>query len=211
MVRTVDTTEMRKLFQDRNWHAAGGLVAAIAFAFGASAAWRIQHIGQIQSFAFFGIALWLLQRALDRSSAPWGTLAGLAAGLMLAEPNQVALLGGYVLVAVIASHLWLNFNRKGQWRRSVRPLAWASAAGLIVVVVPLVLCFLYVESSNRPVVEFAEAALGSLNPASLVTALVADLYGAFDPAVFVIHNDNNLTVFFFFFGFLNGIQFNIAL
>ncbi len=172
-----------KLFQDRNWHAAGGLVAAIAFAFGASAAWRIQHIGQIQSFAFFGIALWLLQRALDRSSARWGALAGLAAGLMLAEPNQVALLGGYVLMAVIASHLWLNFNRKGEWRRSVRPLAWASAAGLIVVVVPLVLCFLYVESSNRPVIDFAEAALGSLNPASLVTALVADLYGAFDPAV----------------------------
>jgi hypothetical protein len=40
-----------------------------------------------------------------------------------------------------------------------------------------------VESSNRPVIEFAEATLGSLNPASLVTTLVADLYGAFDPAV----------------------------
>ena len=43
--------------------------------------------------------------------------------------------------------------------------------------------FLYVESSNRPVIDFAEAALGSLNPASLVTTLVGDLYGAFDPAV----------------------------
>jgi hypothetical protein len=172
-----------KLFQDRGWHAAGGLVAAIAFAFGASAAWRIQHIGQIQSFAFFGIALWLLHRALDRSSARWGVLAGLAAGLMIAEPNQVALLGGYVLAAMIASHLWLHWDREGGWRRSVRPLAWAAAAGLIVVVVPLVLCYLYVEASNRPVIEFAEATLGSLNPASLVTALVADLYGAFDPAV----------------------------
>jgi hypothetical protein len=172
-----------KLFQDKGWHAAGGLVAAIAFAFGASAAWRIQHIGQIQSFAFFGIALWLLHRALDRSSARWGVLAGLAAGLMIAEPNQVALLGGYVLAAMIASHLWLNWDREGGWRRSVRPMAWAAAAGLIVVVVPLVLCYLYVESSNRPVIEFAEATLGSLNPASLVTTLVADLYGAFDPAV----------------------------
>jgi hypothetical protein len=102
---------------------------------------------------------------------------------MIAEPNQVALLGGYVLAAMIASHLWLNWDREGGWRRSVRPLAWATAAGLIVVVVPLVLCYLYVESSNRPVIEFAEAGLGSLNPASLVTALVADLYGAFDPAV----------------------------
>ena len=38
-----------KLFQDRGWHPAGAAVAAIAFAFGASAAWRIQHIAQIQS------------------------------------------------------------------------------------------------------------------------------------------------------------------
>ena len=172
-----------KLFQDRGWHAAGGLVAAMAFAFGASAAWRIQHIGQIQSYAFFGISLWLLQRALDRSSVLWGVLAGLAAGMMIAEPNQVALLGGYVLVAMIGGHFWLHADRVGAWRRSIKPLAWATATGFIVVVVPLVLCFLYVESSNRPVIDFAEAALGSLNPASLVTTLVADLYGAFDPAV----------------------------
>ena len=55
-------------FRDRGWHPAGGIVAAMAYAFGASAAWRIQHIGQIESFAFFGIALWLFARALDRSS-----------------------------------------------------------------------------------------------------------------------------------------------
>ena len=113
----------------------------------------------------------------------WGVLAGLAAGVMIAEPNQVALLGGYVLVAMIGGHFWLHADRVGAWRRSVKPLAWATATGFIVVVVPLVLCFLYVESSNRPVIDFAEAALGSLNPASLVTTLVADLYGAFDPAV----------------------------
>ena len=29
------------------------MVAALAFAFGASAAWRIQHIGQIESLVFF--------------------------------------------------------------------------------------------------------------------------------------------------------------
>ena len=53
-------------FKDRGWHPAGGMVAALAFAFGASAAWRIQHIGQIESLVFFAITLWLLARALDR-------------------------------------------------------------------------------------------------------------------------------------------------
>ena len=40
-------------FRDRGWRAAGGLVAALAFAYGGSAAWRIQHIGQILSLAWF--------------------------------------------------------------------------------------------------------------------------------------------------------------
>jgi hypothetical protein len=171
-----------KLFQDRGWHAAGGVVAAIAFAFGASAAWRIQHIGQIQSYAFFGIALWLLQRSLDRSSIRWGMATGLAAGLMLAEPNQVALLGAYVLAGVIFAHWSTTWTRQG-WRQTVRPLAAATATGLLIVAVPIVLCYLYVESSNRPIVDYAEAAQGSLNPASLLTTLVADLFGAHDPKV----------------------------
>jgi hypothetical protein len=172
-----------KLFQDRGWHPAGGLVAAMAFAFGASAAWRIHHIGQIQSYVFFAVALWLLHRALNRSSAVWGAMAGLAAGLMLAEPNQVALLGGYVLASCLIGHWWIQLDRRHAVRASVRPVAWATAAGLVVVAVPLVMCFLYVGSSNRPVVAYAEAVHGSLNPASLITTLIADLYGAFDPKI----------------------------
>ena len=83
-------------FRDRGWHPAGGMVAALAFAFGASAAWRIQHIGQIESLVFFAITLWLLARALDRVSLGYGLAAGIAAGLMLVQPDQVAFLGGAV-------------------------------------------------------------------------------------------------------------------
>jgi hypothetical protein len=189
-----------KLFEDRGWHAAGGVVAAIAFAFGASAAWRIQHVGQIQSYAFFGVSLWLLQRALERSSALWGSLAGLAAGLMLAEPNQVALLGAYVLAGSLVGYWCLNAERPGSFGRSLRPLAWATTMGLLIVAVPLLLCVLYVDSSNRPSIAFEEAAHGSLHPASLITAFVADLYGAFDPKVeywgpYSVHwNKNELTL-----------------
>src|SRR5262249_54844266 len=52
-------------FRDHKWHPAGALVAAIALAFGASAAWRVQHIGQIKSFALIWVALFLLSRALE--------------------------------------------------------------------------------------------------------------------------------------------------
>ena len=55
-------------FRDRGWHVGGALVAALAFAFGGSAASRIQHIGQIESLVFLPLALWMLARALERSS-----------------------------------------------------------------------------------------------------------------------------------------------
>ena len=38
-------------FRDRGWHAAGALVAALAFAFGGAASARLQHTGQVISLA----------------------------------------------------------------------------------------------------------------------------------------------------------------
>ena len=68
------------IFRDRGWHVGGALVAAIAFAFGGSAASRIQHVGQIESLVFLPLALWVLMRALERSSWRAGAAAGLFAG-----------------------------------------------------------------------------------------------------------------------------------
>ncbi|HEX5958101.1 MAG TPA: hypothetical protein VFY92_05520, partial [Hyphomicrobiaceae bacterium] len=172
-----------KLCQDRGWHPAGGIVAAIAFAFGASAAWRIQHIAQIQSLAFFAVTLWLLARALERSSLRFGALAGVAAGLMLIEPNQVALLGGYLLAGYCVSHWLTASNRGAALRASLPPLLCAAATCVALAALPVLLTWLFLDSSNRPEIAFSEAARGSLHPASLLTGVVADLFGAFDPKV----------------------------
>jgi hypothetical protein len=172
-----------KFCQDRGWHPAGCIVAAIVFAFGASSAWRIQHIAQIQSLAFFAVTLWLLSRALARSSALYGALAGVAAGLMLIEPNQVALLGCYVLVGVCAGHWLLSDSPLRAVRRSLYPLGWGALWASIIAVLPLLSTYLFLEISNRPEMTFGEAARGSLHPASLLTAVVGDLFGALDPAV----------------------------
>lgn len=170
-------------FRDRGWHPAGALVAAVALAFGASAAWRVQHIGQIKSFALVWIALLFLSRALDRRSIGYGIAAGLTAGVMLAEPDQVALLGAYIMAGYIVSH-WLSAP---DWRRrlgeTVGPLAAATLTGALIVAVPLVLTMLFVADSNRPQIPFAEAARGSLHPISFLTMLVGDLFGALDPKV----------------------------
>ncbi|MBX9911858.1 MAG: hypothetical protein K2Z25_24505 [Beijerinckiaceae bacterium] len=169
------------VFRDRGWHPAGGLMAALVFAFGASSMWRVQHVGQIASLAFFAIAFWLTARMLQRGSLLYGALAGLAAGLMMLEPDQVALLGAYVLVGVVLAH-WVS----GGWpsmRATFGPAAAAGLVGAATVALPLLWVWLFAEATTRPAVDFAEAGRGSLHPASLLTALVADLFGARDPAV----------------------------
>jgi hypothetical protein len=171
------------LFRDRGWHPAGAIVAALAFAFGASAAWRVQHIGQIQSFAFFALALWLLARALDRRSLPWGVAAGAATGVMIVEPDQVAYLGALLLIGYVLHH-WLDGEaRAARLRASIRPLLAAGTTCVVLSAVPLLLTVLFVLSSSRPSIPFAEATRGSLHPASLLTLVFSDLYGAFNKAV----------------------------
>ena len=67
-------------FRDQGWHWAGGLIAALAFSYGASMAWRIQHIGQVLSLAYLPIALLCLDRALARGSIVYGVAAGVVGG-----------------------------------------------------------------------------------------------------------------------------------
>jgi hypothetical protein len=170
-------------FKDRGWHPAGASVAALALAFGASAAWRVQHIKQVQSFALLAVALLLLARALERRSWLYGAAAGICAGLMVAAPDQVALLGCYLLTGYVFHHWASNGGFWPSVTASVKPLGAGAAAGALIAGAPVLLTYLFVESSNRPEIVFSEAGQGSLHPASLLTALVADLYGALNPKV----------------------------
>jgi len=168
---------------DRRWHPGAGVVAAIAFSFGGSAAWRIQHIGHIQSYAFFAIALWAFLRALERRSTVWGLAAGVASGAMLIEPGQMALLGAYALLIVFLERMLTAECIGDEIASTWRPVLAATAGCIAIAAVPIGLTYLFLQQSNRPVIEFAEAARGSLHPASLLTFVIADLFGALDPGV----------------------------
>ncbi|WP_342362647.1 hypothetical protein [Terrarubrum flagellatum] len=191
--RAVDTTILLTLcagglgvigfFRDRGWHPAGAVVAALAFAFGASAAWRIQHVGQIESYAFFGVTSLLLGRALDRGSILWGAAAGAAAGLMLVKPDQVAFLASFILAGYVLDHLARNGRVIANIRAAAPALISASLVGAAIVIVPVLMTYLFASESNRPEFSFADAGAGSLHPAELLTAVVGDLFGAKDPNV----------------------------
>jgi hypothetical protein len=171
------------LFKDEHWHPAGATVAAFAFAFGASNAWRIQHVGQVLSMAWFAIALWLLLRALRRRSAFYGALAGLAAGLMIIDRDQVALLCA-LLLAIFAAWRLIENDGESLGRRlwSALPALLAGAiTGVIVIAVPIAFTLALAEQSNRAVIDFAGAVRGSLPPPSFFTLISANLFGTDGP------------------------------
>ncbi len=170
-------------FRDRGWHAAGALVAALAFAFGGAASARLQHTGQVISLAYLPIALWLLARALDRSSWRYGALAGTAAALIVLGRDQVALLEVYVLAGFVLAH-WLGGPDKiARVRASVTPLIAGGIAGLVIIALPVLLTELLALRSNRPEFTFVEAGRGSLHWTHLLSLAFADLFGAMDRQV----------------------------
>lgn len=172
-------------FRDQGWRAAGGLVAALAFAYGGSAAWRIQHTGQILSFAWFPLAFWALSRALDRSSFAWGGVAGLFAGLMALGRDQIGWLFCLTLAAFVVYRLFSPPPESPSFGRRLagmlKPLAGGALVGLIVVGPALVWTVQLAEQSNRSEITLEGAFIGSLHPASLLTAIVANLYDIHGP------------------------------
>lgn len=168
-------------FRDRGWHPAGGLVAALAFAFGGSAAWRVQHTGEVLSIAFFAITFWLLARALDRGSLWAGVAAGFFGGLMIIGRDQIALLCAFVLIGMVAWHVLDGDGRAARLRTAFVPLLGGLVVGLAVIALPIALTVALAEQSTRVLITFEGAARGSLHPASLLTAVVANLYGTDGP------------------------------
>mgnify|MGYP001765568584 CR=1 FL=1 len=170
-------------FRDRGWHPAGGVVAALAFAFGGSAAWRLQHTGQVMSFALLPLVLLCVERMIERRSLLWGLFAGMTAGLLALGRDQIALLGLYWLVGYALVEI---FSRPDRFTHFVRCLPAGIAGivgGLLVVTVPVAMTLLLAEGSNRPTIDLDGAGKGSLHPAALITAVVSDLFGQGDQAV----------------------------
>src|SRR4051794_10203062 len=155
-------------FRDRGWHAAGALVAALAFAFGGAASARLQHTGQVISLAYLPLALWLLSRALDRSSIGYGVLAGIAGALIVLGRDQVALLEVYVLAGFVLAHWVAGRQALARMRASIAPLAAAAASATLIAAVPIVMTMLLAARSNRPEISFASAAAGSIHPVHLL-------------------------------------------
>ena len=170
-------------FRDRAWHPGGAMVAALIFAFGASAASRLQHTGQIISLAYLPIALWLTARTLERASWLYGLAAGVVIGLLAIDRDQVAMLGLYVVAGYVLAFWVDGGGRLARVKATLLPLLASGVVAVALAIVPIVMSALLAAQSNRPDIGFGYAGLGSLHPAHLLMLMFADLYGASNPAV----------------------------
>jgi hypothetical protein len=164
-------------FRDQGWHWAGALIAALAFSYGASMAWRIQHVGQVLSLAYLPMTLLCLDRALARRSCLYGAGAGLAAALMVLGRDQIAMLSVYLLAGFTAWRFCSAERPLGELRACLVPLAAAGLAGLAVIGVPVMLSALLTAESNRAAIDYVGAGRGSLHPALLISAFIPELFG----------------------------------
>lgn len=167
--------------RDRYWHPAAGLAAALCFAFGGSAAWRIQHIDQITTIAFFPWALWMLERGLRLHSARYGALAGSFAALVCAGPDQVVFLSLVCLAGFTLAHWMTGPGRLRRMRLSVRPLVAGTLIGAALVLPQLLMVLSFAEGSNRSSITLEAANWGSLHPSNLVTYFISNLFGTIGP------------------------------
>jgi hypothetical protein len=165
-------------FRDRGWRAGGALLAALAFAFGGSASWRIQHTGQIMSLAWLPVTLWLLARALDRRSALWGAGAGATAAMMVLGRDQIAFLS---VVLLSAYAIFRVLTDSENWKSAWRPLLAGALAGAAIIAVPLLFTLLLAAQSNRPAIDLDGASKGSLPPGAFFTLICANLFGVDGP------------------------------
>lgn len=169
------------LCRDWGWHWAGALVAAIAFQYGGSMAWRIQHFGQVMSLCYLPLALFFLGRALDRSSMRYGAAAGVMAAFIVLGRDQVGLLCVYLLAGYVVWQWLTAQSTTAAIRCSLKPLMAGGVVGLALVGIPILLTVLLATESNRPSIDFTGAGRGSLHPGLLITTAVPHIFGAAGP------------------------------
>lgn len=168
-------------FRERRWFWGGALIAAIIFAHGGSAAWRVQHVGQIVSLAWWPLSLWLLERTIARGGLANGVALGFIAAMMALGRDQVAWLGLWLLLLYA---LWRTLeapDRIEHLKRSFRPLSAGLLVFLALTFIPVLLSALLAGGSTRDTLDYDAAARGSLHPSAFLTLIVPNLFGADGP------------------------------
>ena len=162
------------------WEPAAAVLAALIFMFGGAASSRLQHTGMIVSYAFFPLALFMLERLLARARIRDGLFFGIAASLMVLGRDQVAFLLALVLILRAGYSMVRSADPVGFLGRRFVPLAVGALTIVAIVAIPALLTMQFLGGSNRPGISYGVAAAGSLAPVNLITLFAPNIFGSLD-------------------------------
>jgi hypothetical protein len=162
------------------WHPAAGLLAGLIFMLGGAAASRLQHTGMIISYAWFPLALWSLQAALDHRSLRRAVAAGLFTTLMALGRDQVAYLLCIALVGAVLRQALRSDDAIAYLRGRLPVIVCAGLVALACMIVPILLTMQFLHDSNRPGIAYGMALEGSLDPVNLLTLFSPNMFGSLD-------------------------------
>ena len=157
---------------------APAVLAALVYMFGGAASSRLQHTGMIVSYAYFPLALLMLERLLARARLVDGVGFALAAVLMAIGRDQVAFLFCLALLTRAGAAIALSEAPGAAARRYAPALLTAALVGGALLAIPALLTMQFLADSNRPAISFGVAAAGSLAPSNLATLVAPDLFGS---------------------------------
>ena len=159
------------------WPATASVLAAVVFMFGGAAGGRLQHTGQILSYAEFPPALLLLQLSLQRRSIVLAVAFAVTAAILALGRNQTALLLSYGLIAAAIADIASAEAPLKYLRSRIPVLLTMAIVGLMLVGPPLLLTVQFADLSNRVRISLADADLGSLYPPNFANLMVANVFG----------------------------------
>lgn len=162
----------------RGWRPAAGVLMAIIFMLGGSAAARLQHTGMIISYSYFPLAFWALESALDRGTIRSGVLFGALASLMALGRDQVAFLFCAMFLGLAVWHALRSRAPLAWLRKRLPTLLAAGATGAAILAAPALLTMQFLGASNRPGIAYGVAAAGSLAPVNLITLFAPNFFGS---------------------------------
>ena len=162
------------------WHPTAGFLSALVFMLGGAASSRLQHTGMIISYAWFPLALWSLEAALDRRSLRFAVVAAFFATLMALGRDQVAYLLCMALAGAVFRQAFRSKEAIGYLRDRLPVIGCAGAITLGCMIVPILLTLQFVGHSNRPGIAYGTALEGSLDPINLLTLLAPNMFGSLD-------------------------------
>lgn len=162
----------------RGWPTPASVLTAMVFMLGGAASSRLNHTGIIVVYGLGPVAMLLLELAMERRSAATAIAFAVVASTIAIGRTQVALML-CLLLAVLAVRIVWNAHKPWCYLWSRLPiLGLMAVTGTVLVTVPIILTLQLAEHSNRPEEPLSAALEASLHPASLVSMVAANVFGA---------------------------------